>query len=369
MNVQGRPDRWLLFSALGLMATGVAMVYSASAVTAAEQYGNARHFLDRQLVYAGAAIALLGLGSHVDPKVLYRWALPLYGIAALLLVAVLIPGLGLKVSGARRWLAYGELRVQPSELARVALVILLSRFLAVRIRKGEEGSARRTILPALGLTGILGALVLLEPDLDTVVALGAVAFALLFLAGVPLRHLVKVCSVLLLCLMVLIASAGYRRNRMISFLYPEADPSGSGYQVRQSRLAIGLGGLTGVGFGESRQKLYYLPAAHTDFIFAVLTEETGLAGGLTVLGLLGILLLRSLRVARHQQDPFCFLLAAGLATAFGVNALINLGAVLSLLPPTGISLPLVSYGGSSLLTQAFSVGLLLSVSRQGAAHV
>jgi cell division protein FtsW len=357
------PDRLLLLATLGLMAAGVVMVYSASAVTAAQSYGDPRHFLNRQILFVGASLLLMAVAARVPPSLLYRHALAIYGISALLLLLVLVPGIGLKIGGARRWLGLGDFRLQPSEFARIAGIVLLSKLLGLRIRRGQEGSARHTALPALVLTGILAALILAEPDLDTVVALGAVAFALLLLSGVPLRQLATILAVLLLCLTVLVSTAGYRRSRMLAFLDPEADPAGSGYQVRQSLLAVGLGGATGVGFGESRQKLFYLPAAHTDFIFAVLTEETGLAGGLVVLGLAAVLLGRGLAIARRQQDPFRFLLAAGLTTAFGLSALINLGAVLSLLPPTGIALPLVSYGGSSLLSQGLSIGILLSLSR------
>jgi cell division protein FtsW len=357
-------DRWLLLATLGLMAVGVVFVYSASAVSAAQTHGDARHYLDRQMFFAAAALLLLAVGARIRPETLYRHALPLYVLALVLLALVLVPGIGHKVGGARRWLAFEEMRLQPSELARIALLVLLARFLCVRLRRGEEGSARLTTLPALFLAAVPAALVLLEPDLDTAVLFGAVSFLLLFLSGVPLRQLGKLTAVLLLCLAVLLASAGYRRSRMLAFLYPEADPLGSGYQVRQSLLAVGLGGITGVGVGESRQKLFYLPAAHTDFIFAVLTEETGLAGGLAVLSLIGLLLWRGMRIAGRQPDPFSFLLAAGLTGAFGLSAFINLGAVLSLLPATGICLPLVSYGGSSLLSQALSIGLLLSLSRQ-----
>jgi cell division protein FtsW len=357
------PDRLVVLATLGLMAAGVVMVYSASAVQAAQSHGDARHYLDRQILYVGAGLALMAVCSRVPPRLLHRLALPLYGLAVLALLLVLVPEAGLKIGGARRWLGVGEIRVQPSEFARIAVILVLSRLLALRIRRGEVGCMRLTAFPALVLAGLAGGLILFEPDLDTVVALGAVAFALLFLAGVPLRQLGTVLAVLLLVLTLLVSTAGYRRTRMLAFLDPAADPSGSGYQVRQSLLAVGLGGLTGVGFGESRQKLFYLPAAHTDFIFAVLTEETGLAGALLVLGLAGLLLWRGLAIARRQQEPFCTLLAAGLTTAFGLGTLINLGAVLSLLPPTGIALPLVSYGGSSLLSQAVSIGFLLSLSR------
>lgn len=365
MNHSG-PDRWLLLSALALLATGVVMVYSASAVAAAQQYGDARHFLDRQLVFASAALILMAIAACIPPEFWHRHALWMYLLAGVALIAVLIPGLGLKIGGARRWLSSGEWRLQPSEFARIALVCVLSRLMAARIRRGQEGVAGLTALPALVLTGLFAGLILLEPDLDTAAALGVIAFALMFLGGVPLRQLMKVSAVLLLALSVLIASAGYRRSRMLAFLSPEADPSGSGYQVRQSLLAVGLGGVSGVGFGESRQKLFFLPAAHTDFIFAVLTEETGLAGGLVVLGLIGLVVQRGLSIARRQREPFGFLMAAGLTTAFATGAVFNLGAVLSVLPPTGICLPLVSYGGSSLLAQAFSIGILLSLSRQRA---
>ncbi len=359
----GRYDRTIMVAALILMAVGCVMVYSASGVKAAELYGDPYHFFRRQLVFVILAVPLLGFCARIPAATVYRVALPLALLTAGLLVLVLIPGIGLKIGGARRWLGTAGARLQPSELARLALVVILARFLAVRLERGEEENTRLTLFPALFISGLLSGLVLLEPDFGTMAAMGGVTLCLIFVAGVPSRQIARIVTVGLVCLALLIASAGYRRSRFMAFLSPDADPAGSGYHVRQSLLAVGAGGVIGVGIGNSRQKLFYLPAAHTDFIFAVIAEETGLVGSFTVVLLVALILFRGLSIARRQKESFRMLLAVGLTTNFGLSALINFGTVLSLLPTTGMSLPLVSYGGSSLLCQSVSLGLLLSLSR------
>ena len=359
------PDMLLFGAALVLVSIGVVMVYSASAILAADRFGDPHYFLKRQLFWA-----LLGLGGlwaalAVDYRVLERVALPLLGVAALLLVLVLVPAFGQAINGTRRWLRVGGVSFQPVELAKLAFVIYLARFLG---RRGEAvqdfwGGA---VPPAL-IGGGLAVLVLRQPDLGNSLTLLALAFTLLFLAGARPRHLLVLAAPALPLLAVAVYLAPYRWRRILAFLNPESDPRGSGFQIIQSFLAIGSGGLLGRGLGGSKQKLFYLPEPHTDFVFAVIAEELGLIGGVAVVALFMVLIWRGLRAGLRAPDRFGAYLALGLTTMLATEALVNLGVVTGSLPTKGLPLPFVSFGGSALFMTLLSTGILLNISQHGAA--
>jgi cell division protein FtsW len=357
------PDMWLFGAALVLVSIGVVMVYSASAILAADRFGDPHYFLKRQLFWA-----LLGLGGlwaalAVDYRVLERIALPLLGVAALLLVLVLVPAFGQAINGTRRWLRVGGVSFQPVELAKLAFVIFLARFLG---RRGAavEGFWGGAVPPAV-IGGVLAALVLRQPDLGNSLTVLALAFALLFLAGARPRHLLLLAAPALPVLAVAVYLAPYRWRRILAFLNPESDPRGSGFQILQSFLAIGSGGLLGRGLGGSKQKLFYLPEPHTDFVFAVIAEELGLIGGVTVVALFMVLIWRGLRAGLRAPDPFGAYLALGLTTMLATEALVNLGVVTGSLPTKGLPLPFVSFGGSALFMTLLSTGILLNISQHG----
>jgi len=357
------PDMWLFGAALVLVSIGVVMVYSASAILAADRFGDPHYFLKRQLFWA-----LLGLGGlwaalAVDYRVLERVALPLLGVAALLLVFVLVPAFGQAINGTRRWLRLGGVSFQPVELAKLAFVIYLARFLG---RRGEavQGFWGGAVPPAV-IGGGLAALVLRQPDLGNSLTLLALAFTLLFLAGARPRHLLLLAAPALPLLAVAVYLAPYRWRRILAFLNPESDPRGSGFQIIQSFLAIGSGGLLGRGLGGSKQKLFYLPEPHTDFVFAVIAEELGLIGGVTVVALFMVLIWRGLRAGLRAPDRFGAYLALGLTTMLATEALVNLGVVTGSLPTKGLPLPFVSFGGSALFMTLLSTGILLNISQHG----
>jgi cell division protein FtsW len=339
------------------------MVYSASAILAADRFGDPHYFLKRQLFWAFLGLGGLWAALAVDYRVLERVALPLLGVAALLLVLVLVPAFGQAINGTRRWLRVGGVSFQPVELAKLAFVIFLARFLG---RRGAavEGFWGGAVPPAV-IGGVLAALVLRQPDLGNSLTVLALAFALLFLAGARPRHLLLLAAPALPVLAVAVYLAPYRWRRILAFLNPESDPRGSGFQILQSFLAIGSGGLLGRGLGGSKQKLFYLPEPHTDFVFAVIAEELGLIGGVTVVALFMVLIWRGLRAGLRAPDPFGAYLALGLTTMLATEALVNLGVVTGSLPTKGLPLPFVSFGGSALFMTLLSTGILLNISQHG----
>ncbi len=356
-------DRWLFSAPIGLTLFGLLMVYSASSVLSLEEHGNPYHYLARQ-----SAAALIGLGLMLAamfmPYAFYQRAWfrsALIGISTLALIAVLFAP---ATQGVHRWLRAGALRFQPSELAKLAAVIFLAGFLTSR--RGRLGDFWRTLLPCLIVVGQLAALIVLEPDLGTCAMLLFTSLLVLFMGGVPVRQLAAVAVVCALLGGALVASAEYRMERVLSFLDPESDPQGAGFQARQSLLAISSGGVGGRSLGEGQQKHFFLPEPHTDFIFSVIAEETGLLGSSAVLVAFCVLVWRGLRAAARAPDPFGALLATGLTLLLGLSALINIGVAVALLPTKGLPLPFVSYGGSNLVVSLLCVGMLLNVSQHSA---
>ncbi|MGI8564924.1 MAG: putative lipid II flippase FtsW [Pyrinomonadaceae bacterium] len=354
-------DEWLFAATVGLALFGVVMVYSASAVIAANQNGNQFHYVIRQGIWTMLGLAAMFVAMRIDYRILRdaRVVFPLLGITILLLLAVF--GFS-PTNGAQRWIKLKSFRVQPSELAKLSLVIFLARFL--ERRAGEEKSFTRTFMPCAGIVSLLVILVVAEPDLGTAMMLAVVWVVMLYTAGASLVHLGLAAAPALLGLAALLLFVPWRLARMVTFLDPWADPQGAGYQVVQSLIAVGSGGVDGLGFTAGRQKMFFLPFAHSDFIFAVIGEELGLLGALTVVGVFGLLMWRGMRAALGAPDRFGMLLGIGIVTGIVAQALFNMSVVLALVPTKGIPLPFISYGGSALVPTLFAAGVLLNISQQ-----
>lgn len=351
----GPIDFWILLPVVILLGIGIIMVFSSSALISSDAF----YYLKRQLLWAGLGIIGLLFVMQVKYTVLKQLAVPILGISVILLLLVLIVGVGAR--GSARWLDVGGLTLQPSETIKLAMVIFLAASLADnrwRLRSLVHG-----VGPYMILMAVVCLLILAQPDLGTAVAVAGTTYLMLTVAGAERSHLSLLAVLSLSAVAAAIAIAPYRMARFTAFLNPWADPQKTGYQTIQSLLAIGSGGLFGTGLGHGRQKLYYVPENHTDFIFAILAEELGFIGAALVVGLFLILIWRGINTALKAPDVFGTLLAAGLTIMIGVQTLINMGVVTGLLPVTGITLPLVSYGGSSLVFSLLGVGILLNISR------
>ncbi|MFQ5895507.1 MAG: putative lipid II flippase FtsW [Nitrospinota bacterium] len=353
-------DRALLGCALALTAFGLVMVNSAGALLALDRYGDPYLFAKRQGLAAAAGLGTMFLAARMDYRRLERLSLPLLALTLLLLAAVFLPGLGRSAGGARRWLQLGPAVMQPAEFAKLALVVFAS---AALVRRGERlREFTSGYLPVAVPVGAALLLIALQPDLGSALLMSAALGGLFFAAGARLRHLVGTLLLASPALFFALFTVPYRRRRILAFLDPWSDPSDSGYQILQSLLALGRGGVVGLGLGEGRQKLFYLPEPHTDFIYAVVGEELGMVGAIAVLAALCVLCWRGFRLALRSPDPFGAHLAAGLTLMVGLQALLHIGVVVGFLPTKGLPLPFVSQGGSSLWFALAAVGLLLSVS-------
>ncbi len=353
-------DRVLLTTVVVLTAIGAVMVYSASAVTALARYHDSFHFLSRQLVAMALGLGMLVACLRLGYRRAERLAYPFLAATVATLVLVLVPFIGHRAGGARRWINLGLLSFQPAEAAKLALVVYLAHSLAKKREKVRTFSIG--FLPHLLVTGLLMGLCLLEKDLGTCVVMAVILFVMLFAAGAKVSYLVGAFLVSLPIGWKVIAGTPYRRERILAWLDPFAHRRGAGYQMWESMVGIGNGGWFGRGLGEGRSKLFYLPEAHTDFIAAVIAEEAGLIGLALLIGLYAVFVWRGLRAAYNAADAFGCYLALGVTTLVGVQALVNLGVVTVLLPTKGLTLPFVSYGGSSLMSLLAASGLLLSVS-------
>lgn len=360
------PDPLLLGVVLALLALGLVMVFSASYVSAVENQGDAYYYLKRQVLWTLVGLTLMFLAQRI-PYTFWRKAAPFMLLGSLLLlVLVLMPGIGGEGMGARRWLHLGVLNVQPSEIAKLSVVVFLAAFLSTK--QNRVRLFGYSVAPVLLLLSIVFYLIVSQPDLGTALILVGVALLLLFASGVPVSQLLTLGLVAMPGLAYVVLSSEYRYQRLLSFMNPGADPLGSGYQITQSLYAIGSGGLWGMGLGGSLQKWHWLPERHTDFIFAILGEELGFLGTMTVLILFFLLCWRGLSLARQAPCPFGSLLAGGIVSLVGVQALINMGVVTGMLPITGVPLPFISYGGSSLVPSLVGMGVVLNISRYRYSH-
>lgn len=355
----------LLAVVVVLDVIGLVMVLSASSVQALRIHGSSWHYFVRQLLFVAIGSGALVAAARIDYRAWRRFVLPLVGGSAFLLALVLVPGVGINVAGSSRWLGVGMLRVQPSELAKFALAVFVADLLARRADRIDD--PRVTVRPVLAMFLVFVALMMLQPDMGTTLITGCVVFAILFVSGVDLRIMGKLVAGAAVTTFALAKLEPYRWRRMTAFLDPWADVGNTGYQAAQGLVALGTGGLFGIGLGESRAKFGFLPAAHTDFIFAVIGEEVGLVGTLLVVGLFVALAVLGAGTARRAPDRFGTYLAVGLTAWIIGQAAINIGAVVGLVPITGVPLPFVSAGGSSLVIAMTAVGILLNISRQGRA--
>jgi cell division protein FtsW len=354
---------WLLLVvACALLVVGLVMVLSASSVFALARQGDSYAYFKRQLLWVAGGVVVMLAVSRIDYRLWRRLGTPLLVVATAGLVYVLVHPAAVSAYGSTRWMSLpGGFTVQPAEFAKLALLLFSADVLARKARL--LGDVRHLLVPVLPVTMVLATLVMLEPDLGTTLLLCAIAFGMLFVAGAPLLLLGGIGSLGLAAGAALIMSADYRRTRFLSFMDPAADPQNGGYQFIQGRLALGSGGLLGVGLGAGRQKWSYVPNAHTDFIFAIIGEELGLLGTLSILLLFAAFAYAGVRVAQRAPDPFGRYLAGGVTVWIVVQALVNMGAVVGALPITGVPLPLVSFGGSSMLVLLAATGMLLNVAR------
>jgi cell division protein FtsW len=358
-----KSDRVLFVATLLLVCVGIVMVYSASAIVAFERYQQANLFLTKQALWAVLGVAMLAITMRVDYRT-YRNEAFIWGglgLVGLLLVGVLFSP---PVNGTSRWFGLGGLGVQPSELAKVACVLFTALILERRLHRIDELSY--SMLPIGIVIGAMVGLILLQPDFGTAMSLVLIVGVMVFAAGLHFKYFVGAALAVLPLLYVVLVSAPYRRRRLMAFWDPWADPLGDGFQVIQSIIAVGTGGVLGRGLMEGVQKLFYLPEPHTDFIFAVIGEELGLVGATGVLVCFCLIAMRGLRIALRAEDTFGSFVALGLTTMIAVQAFVNMSVVLGLMPTKGLPLPLVSAGGSSLLSSLIGVGVLLNISQHAA---
>ena len=353
------PDPVLFAAVIGLVGFGVVMVYSASAIYAAQKFGMATYFLRRDLLWAAMGLSAMTIALRTDYSIWRRWCYPALGLSLALLAAVL--AVGVRINGARRWFHLGPLSFQPAELAKLALVVYLADSLA---RKAEKvRSFTVGFVPHMIVCGLMMALLLKQPNLGMAVILGTTTLMLLFIAGTKLSYIVIACLGAAPLVYQAIVGTPWRMRRMLAFLDPWQYRYNTGYQITESLISVGSGGLRGLGLGDGRQKLFFLPEAHTDYIMAIVGEELGLIGVLGVCLVFGVIVWRGARAALRARDAFGCYLAFGITAMFGLQAIVNIGVVLSVLPTMGLPLPFVSFGGSTLVVDLFAIGILLDISR------
>ena len=358
-----RTDVSIVLTAGALLIVGLVMGLGASSIRSAESAGSAFTLFARQFAWAALSCAALVFGWRFDYRRLRSVSYAFIPIVWILLVMTLVPGLSDPVGGARRWLRFGAIQVQPSEIAKIVLIVFGADVLSRKMGKLDDW--RHLVLPYLATVGVTCLLVLLQPDFGTAVIIALAAIAVCYLVGADLRALGGVTAVAALVAVPVMLSASYRRARLFAFLSGGRDCLNTAYQTCQGLVALGSGKLFGLGLGSSRQKYGHLPNPETDFIFAILGEETGLVGTLTVLVLFALLLVLGIRAAKRARDPFGFVIAAGVTAWITTQVLINVGAVAGVLPITGVPLPLISFGGTSLFVSLAGLGLVASVARRG----
>lgn len=354
--VHGTGDRWLLLLTVLLSLFGILMVYDSSAAIAIRDFGNQYQFAEDQLRWLLLGYGALFLLSRINYHWWYKLAFPMLLVCLVLLGAVFLPGLGIRAYGAHRWLNFGVFVLQPAEIAKLTLIV----YFAAWFSNKERGRFFAFLL----LLAMVVGLILLEPDLGTSIIIMGLALVFYFLSGENLLYLLPLSALVGVALVVFALISPYRSSRITTFLHPETDPLGASYQIRQVLLGLGSGGLTGIGIGQSRQKYEYLPEANTDSIFAIIGEEVGFVGGTGVVFAYILLVWRLFRVARYASDRFGALLSVGVGSLIGVQAGINLAAMVAIVPLTGVPLPLISYGGSGLVMILAALGIVYNVSRK-----
>lgn len=356
-------DTWLFGAAMLIVVVGIVMIYSASAIIATQRYGadHPYHFMTRQLVWLAVGGTLMLILMHLDMTLLQDRRV-IYGAMFLVGAALIAALFQSPINGTHRWIVLPWFNIQPSEFAKPVLVLFMASLLARREERINELTT--TLLPLGSVLALFAGLILLGRDFGTASMLMLVGLGMIFAAGVSWRLIGLFSIAFVPAALTLILSAAYRRDRLFVFLNPEADPLGKGFQALQSLIALGTGGVRGLGIGNGRQKLFFLPEPHTDFIFSIIGEELGFVGAFLLIALFAFLIWRGFRIARLSRDRFAFYTALGLTLVIGLQALINLSVSLCLLPTKGIALPLVSYGGSSLIATMMGIGILLNLSQR-----
>ena len=344
-----------------LVCIGIVMIYSTSAIYALENQGDSAYYLKRHLLYVFIGLCCTFLVMRADYHYLRKIAKPLLLISFFLLVLLLVPGISRQVGGARRWFRFGAISFQPSELAKFAMILYTADFLSRK--KSVITAFLQGFLPVVLVMVAVCLLIIVQPDLGTVLAIVSICFLMFFVAGVKITYILSFLLGSLPLLYILIFSVPYRRRRILAFLDPWSDPQGTGFQIIQSLVAVGSGGLTGLGLGHGRQKLLYLPAAYTDFIFSIIGEELGFIGTASVVLLVIFFLLQATKISLKAKDSFGQLLSFGLLSCLIIEVIINIGVAISIFPTKGLPFPFISYGGTSLVFNMIYVGLILNIGR------
>ncbi len=362
VRVQQPFDIYMFFTVLMLVLIGILMIFSSSAILAQERYGDTYYFLRKELVYLFIGIVGLFVARNIPYKLYEKWIYPLLGFNFITMLMCLIPPFGYSAGGASRWIKIGSLTVQPSEMTKVVVVMFVAYMIAKK--KDKIRSFVKGFLPIIAISSLFLLVILAQKDLGSAFVLGIVVFIMLFVSGTRTLYLLGTLLAASPVLYFLIFSVSFRKRRILAFLDPWKYQMDYGFQIIQSFVAFKSGGFSGVGLGESKQKLFYLPEAHTDFIFSVLGEEFGLVGVIAVASLFLFFVYRGIRIANKTLDSFGMFLAIGLTSLIGIQAFINFGVVMGLLPTKGLALPFISYGGSSLVISLFAIGILLNISTQ-----
>jgi cell division protein FtsW len=354
-------DPVILICVLLLIGIGLVAVYSASSVLAEDRFGDNYYYLKRQAVFCLLGLLLMIIASNIHYLFYRRVVYFFLGATMFLLALLLVPGLGVKVGGAQRWFRFGFISMQPSELAKLSLAIFVAYSMSKNLDTIKTFS--RGLLPLLVVAAVFMSLILLQPDLGTAIIIGMWMLALLFIGGVNLGHLFLLLGLIGPAVFYLISHTAYRLNRWWAFLDPWEDPQGFGFQIIHSFLAFGSGGLSGVGIGNSKQKLFYLPEPHTDFVLAIIAEEIGFIGICVLLILFGFVVIRGIKIALKAPELFGTYLAMGISCMLAFQVIVNMGVVMALLPTKGLTLPFISYGGSSLVVCLIAMGILMNISK------
>jgi cell division protein FtsW len=356
------PDPWIFATVAGLVAIGIVMVFSASSATAYAMFGDTTYFLKRQLMWLAIGGAIAYGAYRIDYTKLKRISPALLGVTFVLLVLTLVPHIGLQTGGARRWLGFRAISFQPSEVAKLAIVLFAAAKLSTI---GEDvRSLVRGVVPLLLVAAFVAVPIFVEPDMGTASLVIFTAMGMLLCAGMRVEHFILVVLAMLPAAALAVGTSAYKRARILAFLDPWKDPQNTGFHIVQSLLALGSGGIFGLGLGASRQKFFYLPEAHTDFIFSVVGEELGLLGTLAVLALFAVFAVRAFTLAQRTTDRFGFFVICGCTMLIVIQAFINIGVVTSSWPVTGVPLPFISFGGTSLIVNLVAAALIMNVARR-----
>ncbi len=366
MPVKRHPDYIIIGCAGALVLFGLVMIFSSSAVLAGERFNDTYYFLKRQAIWSVIGVVVMIVTMRIDYRILSRYSALIYWVTVAFLILVFSNSLGREINGAQRWISLGFVSFQPSEFAKLGLIIFFASLLAKKEHEGKLTDFKLGFLPLIGSLALVFSLIQVQPDLGTAVIIGLVSMIMFLVAGVRFTHLLCTVLIAMPILVTAVYNVGYRRKRILSFLDPWEDAANSGYQIIQSFVALSRGGYFGEGLGAGHQKLFFLPEPHTDFIFSIVAEELGLAGGTLILFLFAMLTIRGVRAGLKAPDRFGSLLALGITFCIALQAAVNISVTMGVVPTKGLPLPFISLGGSALVMWMASVGLLANVSEHSA---